>query len=75
MFNHDLVIWKKIVICLVHWITSSLQEKTYSGITWYINWFFICFDIKDNSAAKVSGSDKNLPVFQKNIVKKSLWVG
>ena len=46
--------------------------KTCSGSTWYINWFFICFDIQNNSAAKIGTSDKNLHLFQTNIVKNSL---
>ena len=35
-------------------------------------WFFICFDIQNNSAAKISTADKNLPIFQTNVVKNSL---
>ena len=46
-----------------------MQEKTYSE---YINWFLNCFDIKNNSDAKISNPDKNLPIFQTSIEKTSL---
>ena len=76
MLNHALVIWKKIVICLVHWITSSVQEKNmFRKCMVHKLFFFICFDIQNNSAAKISTSDKKLTCILSKYCKKYLWEG